>query len=76
MKCAECQEIFAEQPLKLREGGDHSLFCSFECLISYSVGRIRLRIQRRKRRLRILATGQHQAKCMSSRRRATGNPSR
>ena len=76
MRCAECQEVFAEQRLQLREGGDHSLFCSFECLIAFSVGRIRLRIQRRNRRLRVLATGQHQGKCLSSRSRATGNPGR
>jgi hypothetical protein len=76
MRCAECQEILAEQRLQLREGGDHSLFCSFECLIAFSVGRIRLRIQRRNRRLRVLTTGQDQAKCLSSRRRATRNPSR
>jgi hypothetical protein len=69
MRCAECDEIFAEQPLQLRQGSDHCLFCSFECLIAYSVGRIRLRIQRRNRRLRILATGQNQAKCLSARGR-------
>jgi hypothetical protein len=76
MRCAECEELFAEQPLKLGEGGDHSLFCSFECLIAYSVGRIRLRIQRRKRRLRVLAAGQNQAKCLGARSHAAGNPSR
>jgi hypothetical protein len=76
MRCAECDEVFAEQPLQLRQGSDHSLFCSFECLIAYSVGRIRLRIQRRNRRLRVLAAGQQQAKCLSSRGHATGTPSR
>jgi hypothetical protein len=76
MRCVECGELFAQQPLQLGEGGDHSLFCSFECLIAYSVGRIRLRIQRRNRRLRVLAGGQNQAKCVRARVRATGNPSR
>ena len=77
MRCTECHEIFAEQPLQLRQGSDDSLFCSFECLIAYSVGRTRLRIQRRNRRLRVLATGQQQrAKCLSSRGHATGTPSR
>jgi hypothetical protein len=75
MRCAECGELFAEQPLRLGESGDHSLFCSFECLIAYSVGRIRLRIQRRKRRLRVLAAGQSQSKCLRARGHATGNPS-
>jgi hypothetical protein len=76
MRCAECGEIFADQPLQLRQGGNHSQFCSFECLIAYSVGRIRLRIQRRKRRLRVLATSQNQAKCLSPRGHATSSPSR
>lgn len=54
MRCVECDGICSKRPLQLMEGSDRCSFCSFECLIAYSVGRIRQRIQYHNHRVRIL----------------------
>ena len=54
MRCVECDGVCGKRPLHLTEGTDRRSFCSFECLIAYSVGRIRQRIQYHNHRVRIL----------------------
>jgi len=61
MKCAECGEVFRQKPLHLHQGDDHIQVCSFECLIAYSVERIRLRIAYNNRRIR--AAARHHPQC-------------
>lgn len=55
MRCDGCDGSCANPDLHLQYGTDELVFCSFECLISYSVKRIRQRIDAHNRRLRILA---------------------
>jgi hypothetical protein len=54
MRCMECDGICGKRALQLMEGSERCSFCSFECLIAYSVGRIRQRIQYNNHRVRIL----------------------
>lgn len=66
MKCAVCGEVVKQkQPLHLHQGDDHIQVCSYECLIAYSVERIRLRIAYHNRRMRVVA--RHHPQCTSLR---------
>jgi hypothetical protein len=62
-KCAECGQPCGEKPIVLGYGGDNIRFCSFECIIMYSVVRVRRRIARQNRSLRRLV--QKEALCQS-----------
>ena len=46
-RCGQCGRTPGETPLKLQGKGYRALFCSFECLITYSVDRIQQRLRRR-----------------------------
>jgi hypothetical protein len=63
MKCTECDETISGRPLRLVHGSDRVSCCSFECLITYAVGRVRQRIERQTRRWRVLALAGQKSKC-------------
>jgi len=65
MRCAECDEVISNPPLRLEHGGDPVLFCSFECLITYSVGQVQQRLEHQNRRWRVLA--EEQSHCLGAR---------
>lgn len=55
MKCAECDATVGNQALQLKQNaGGAEAFCSFECLITYSVKQVQQRLRRQQRRVRIL----------------------
>jgi hypothetical protein len=58
MRCAECEQILSKRAIHLKQGDEQSSFCSHECVIAYSVQRIRLRIAHQNRRVRFMARQQ------------------
>lgn len=50
-KCTECSNNCKNEPLVLLQAGHNLNFCSWECLIAYSVSRVRRRIARENRKM-------------------------
>ncbi|MBV9503441.1 MAG: hypothetical protein JO323_00400 [Acidobacteriia bacterium] len=57
-KCTECREQLGGAPLILEQAGKQDRFCSLDCLLKFTVGRIQRRIARHSRRLAKMAVSQ------------------
>ena len=56
--CAVCGQKLDETSLQLHQHGKGTLFCSLECIVTYSVGRIRQRLEQRNSQVRLFAKRQ------------------
>jgi hypothetical protein len=53
-KCSVCEQVVGEAHLQFRQVEDRARFCSFECMITFAVYRIRQRREHHNQQLQEL----------------------
>lgn len=53
--CTVCNKTLDEMFVQIEEQRHRMLFCSWECVVTYSVGRIRQRLEQRSTQVRLFA---------------------